>query len=89
MTGVMPVQEQWKRQVIQSSAVAVGIDRRVEILRQPGERADIARAADQRVTVFMVDIAQRVDQAADICADAEVPDAPGVNGDVKRHVMPD
>ena len=47
------------------------------------------RAADQRVVVDRVDRAQRLHQAPDIRADSEVPDAAGIDDDVRASLRPD
>ena len=78
-------QKQRKRHVVHVRMVVAPVNGSPEVLRKPGQSAHVARSAHQRVLVCGIDRRQRMHQAADVCADAEVPDAPGVNDDVQRH----
>ncbi len=83
--GRKAAQKNGKSQVIEKILIAPRINGGVEILGQAGKRAHIGWGADQRVLVGSIDGRQRVHQASDIGADAEVPDAPGIDDDVEAH----
>ena len=80
-----PAQKQGEGDVIDEVGIAALVDRGVEVRRQAGQRADVLRRADQGVAIGPIDGPQGVRQTANVCADAEIPDAPGVDDDVQRH----
>src|SRR5262249_21976003 len=83
--GGKPSQIEGKRDVVESGGIAPRVDRGAEVLRQARQGPHVRRAADQRVLVGAVDLAECVYQAANIRTDAEVPYAAGIEYDVKRH----
>ena len=84
-SGESPRRNIGKRDVIEAAVIAARVDGGPEFSGSP---ASVRTSAGPLTRVYWLSVsmrAQRVDQASDVGADAEVPDAPGVDDDVQRH----
>jgi hypothetical protein len=81
-----PAQKEGEGDVVEQVGIPAPVNRAAEVRRQAGQGADVLRRADQSVVIGRVYGAEGMHQAANVGADAEVPDAPGVDDDVQRHV---